>query len=61
MVDLLVLTSLDQLLFILKCYLPYFTEQAIFTRRSIVLSLLHQLVLSAFTYHLFVVVKKNLL
>jgi len=38
-VDLLVLTSLDQLLFILKILLNSFTKQAILMRRSTVLSL----------------------
>ncbi len=39
MVDLLVLTSLDQLLLILKIFLPFFTKQANLIWRSIVLSL----------------------
>ncbi len=38
-IDLLVLTSLDQLLFILKLYISIFTKQPILMRRSIVLSL----------------------
>ncbi len=37
-VDLLVLTSLDQLLFVLKKYFPQFTKQPILIRRSTVLS-----------------------
>ncbi len=43
-VDLLVLTSLDQLLFILKILLTFFTKQATFMRRSTVLRLPPQLV-----------------
>ncbi len=38
MVDLLVLTSIYQLLFILKIVLTFLTKQATLTRRSIVLS-----------------------
>jgi hypothetical protein len=38
-VDLLVLRSLDQLLFILKILFTHVTKQPVFVRRSIVLSL----------------------
>jgi hypothetical protein len=44
MVDLLVLTSLDQLIFILKILFTFDTKQAILIRRSTVLSLPLQLV-----------------
>jgi hypothetical protein len=44
MVDLLVLTSLEELLFILKILLSFFTKQATLIRRSTVLSLLSQLI-----------------
>jgi hypothetical protein len=43
-VDLLVLVSLDQLLFILRMFVNLFTKQANLMRRSIVLSLSLQLV-----------------
>jgi hypothetical protein len=43
-VELLVLTSLDQLLFILKILFTFFTKQATLMRRSTVLSLPLQLV-----------------
>jgi len=45
-VDLLVLTSLDQLLLIMKILSTYFTKQVILMRRSIVLSLPSRLVFS---------------
>jgi hypothetical protein len=38
-VDLLVLTGLDQLLFILKIFFTFFTKQATLMRRSTVLEL----------------------
>ncbi len=41
-VDLLVLASLEQLIFILKYCLPVFTKQAMLIRRSTVMSLLLQ-------------------
>ncbi len=44
-VDLLVLTSLDQLLFIMKILFTFITKQSTFIRRSAVLSLSPQLVL----------------
>jgi hypothetical protein len=43
-VDLLILTSLDQLIFVLKVLFTLFTKQATLTRRSTVLSLPPQLV-----------------
>ncbi len=43
-VDLLVLTSLDHLIFMLKISFSFFTEHAALMRRSIVLSLPPQLV-----------------
>jgi hypothetical protein len=43
-VDLLVLTSLDQVLFILKLYFSFFTKQPILMRRSTVRILPRQLV-----------------
>jgi hypothetical protein len=46
-VDLLVLTSSDQLIFIVKILLTYFTKQATLMRRSTVLSLNPQLEVSA--------------
>ncbi len=46
-VDLLVLTYLDQLVFILKTSFSFFTKQASLRRRSTVLSLLPQLVFPA--------------
>ncbi len=46
-VDLLVLTSLDKLLFQLKILLTFFTKQATSMRRSVVLSLPLQLVFTA--------------
>jgi hypothetical protein len=48
-VDLLVLTSLDQLLLILKTLLTFFTKQASLRRRSTLLSLPLQLVFPGFT------------
>jgi hypothetical protein len=39
MIDLLVPTSLDQLLFILKLYFSFFTKQPLLMRRSTALSL----------------------
>ncbi len=44
MVDLLVPTSLDQLIFILKCFFTLLKKQATLTRRSTVLSFPLQLV-----------------
>jgi hypothetical protein len=44
LVDLLVLTSLDQLIFVLKCLIIFVTKQSPFMRRSTVLSLSLQLV-----------------
>jgi hypothetical protein len=44
MVDLLVLISLEDLLFILKILLSFFTKQAALIRRSTVLCLLSQLI-----------------
>jgi hypothetical protein len=48
-VDLLVLTSLDTLLFTLKILFPFDTKQATLMRRSTVLSLLLQLVFPGLT------------
>ncbi len=48
-VDLLVLTSLDKLLFILKILFAFFTKQATFMRRSTVLSIHLQLVFPGWT------------
>jgi hypothetical protein len=49
-VDLLVLTSLDQLLFMLEILFAFVTKQAILIRRSTVLSLLVQLVFPGFCH-----------
>ena len=51
-VDLLVLPSLDQLIFQLKILFSFFTKQATLMRRSIVLSLLPQLVFPGFKLNL---------
>ncbi len=52
-VDLLVLTSLDQLLFILKILFSFVTKQATLKRRSTVLSLPPYLVFPVYAHILF--------
>ncbi len=47
-VDLLILTSLEDLLFILKILITFVTKQPVLMRRSIVLSLPPQLVVPAY-------------
>ncbi len=60
-VDLLVLTSLDQLLFIMKVWFSFFSKHATLMRRPIVLSLLHQLLFPALSLILYIFLFVNIL